>query len=177
DPIAGKARSTGQAQLAINEWQTDLFTFIDFIATEALAPMAFKTHSLIQQFIEDDEVIRITGKYANTWINRVVTPEDVVGSYKFTWIGALQIENQAIKTQQILNFLKIFPTFPPEAQQQIRLIWPNIITKLLRDGFLIKDIDNVLETKRMREATPPALEEKILKLGGMIRVVESDDDE
>lgn len=176
DPIAGKARSTGQAQLAINEWQTDLFTFVDFICEDALSPLAYKVHLLIQQNISDDNVIRITGKYADTFLQRVVTPEEVTGQYRFKWLGAIQIENQAVKTQQMLNFMKIFPTLPPEAQAQIKLNWPNIIMKVFRDSFMVRDLENIIETPRMKASTAPSLEERIIKLGGMIQVVESDDD-
>lgn len=177
DPISGKARSTGQAQLAINEWQTDLFTFIDLIATEALSPMAFKTHSLIQQFIEEDDVIRVSCKYAGTWIERIVTPQEIIGRYDFKWIGALQIENQSIKIQQMLNFLRVWGSMPPELQGQVKIQFDNLIIKLLRDGFQIKDIQNIIETARLTSSVPPVIEEKVLAKGGLIKVHESDDDE
>ncbi len=175
DPIAGKARSTGQAQMAINEWQTDLFTFIDFACEDALNPLAYKTHLLIQQNIKDDDVIKITGKYADTYLERYVTAEEITGQYRFKWIGALQIENVAIRTQQLLNFIKIYPTLPQEAQGKIKMQWENLIIKILRDGFSIKDIENVIETDRMKASVTPTLEEKILKLNGKITVNESDD--
>jgi hypothetical protein len=177
DPIAGKARSTGQAELAINEWQTDLFTFIDFISNEALSSMAFKVHSLIQQFISNDDVIRVAGKYAGTWLERVITPDQIVGHYIFKWMGALQIENQAIKTNQILNLLKIYPTLPPEAQQQIKMNWTNIMIKVVRDGFQIRDVENIITTDRLKASTPADIEEKIINQNGMIQVNVDDDDE
>lgn len=177
DPIAGKARSTGQAQLAVNEWQTDLFCFIDFISVEALNPMAYKIHSLIQQYISDDDVIKVSGRYAETWINRIVTPQDIVGRYKFKWTGALQIENQAIKTQQMLNFLNTYKQLPPEAQAKIQINWENLMIKLFRDGFLIKDVENLITTARMTESVSPYLEERILGFGGEIHTVDSDDDD
>lgn len=176
DPIAGKARSTGQAQLAVNEWQTDLFTFIDFLSIEALNPLAMKIHSLIQQNISDDDVIRIAGRYAGTWMEKLVEPHDIVGRYKFKWIGALQIENQAMKTQQLMNLLNIWRNLPPDAQQQIRPRWQNLMIKIFRDGFLIKDVENILETDRMSSSVKPDLEEKIFELGGDLTIHESDDD-
>lgn len=176
DPIAGKARSTGQAAMAVSEWQTDLFCFIDFLSVEALASIAHKTHSLLQQFLEEDDVIRVSGKYADTWIQRVVTPQDLVGRYKFKWVGALQIETQSIKTQQMLNFLQVYQNLPPEAQAEVKMRWQNYVIKLMRDGFLIKDVENIVETDQMTASTEPLLEEKILSLGGEICVVKSDDD-
>lgn len=177
DPIAGKARSTGQAELAIGEWQTDLFTFIDFISTEALSSMAFKVHSLIQQFISNDDVIRVSGKYAGTWLDRVITPDQIVGNYLFKWMGALQIENQAIKTNQILNLLKIYPTLPPEAQSQIKMNWTNIMIKIIRDGFQIRDVENIITTDKLKASTPADIEERILIQNGMIDTNVDDDDE
>lgn len=163
--------------MAINEWQTDLFTFIDFACEDALNPLAYKTHLLIQQNIKDDDVIKITGKYANTYLERYVTAEEITGQYRFKWIGALQIENVAIRTQQILNFIKLYPSLPQDAQAKISLQWENLIIKVLRDGFNIKDIENVIETDRMKASVPATLEEKIMKLGGKMTVNPSDDDE
>ncbi len=177
DPIAGKARSTGQAQLAVNEWQTDLFCFIDFLSVEALSSMAHKTHSLLQQFLDEKDVIRVSGKYADTWTQRVVTPEDLCGRYKFKWVGALQIESQAIKTQQMIQLMQIWKNLPQEAQGQVRMRWQNYMIKLLRDGFLIKDVDNLVETEHMIATTSPVLEEKILAEGGDIRVEKADMDD
>lgn len=177
DPIAGKARSTGQAQMAVSEWQTDLFCFIDFLSVDALGSMAFKTHSLLQQFLTDDDVVRVTGKYAGTWINRVVSPEDLCGRYKFKWVGALQIETQSIKTQQMMNFMNVYKNLPPEAQGQVKILWENFVIKLLRDGFLIKDVENIVETASVNNSTEPILEEKILRLDGDIQVVKADDDD
>lgn len=175
DPIAGKARSTGQAQLAINEWQTDLFNFLDNMSI-GLQSMAQKIHSLLQQNLSDDEVIKITGKYADTWINRVVTPEDIIGQFDWHWIGSLQIESNSVKTQQMLNFVKVYQTLPPEAQQQLKIKWPNFFIKLFRDGFLIKDAHNIIETERLNASTPPNIEGRIMKQGGMVQVEKTDDD-
>lgn len=177
DPLSGKARSTGQAQLAVSEWQTDLFCFIDFLSVEALSSMAHKTHSLLQQYLGEDDIVRVSGKYADTWTQRVVTPEDLCGRYKFKWMGALQIESQSVKTQQMLNLLQIWKNLPEDAQSQVKMRWQNFMVKLMRDGFLIKDVDNIVETDHMVATTPPALETKILKQGGDIRVEKADNDD
>ena len=176
DPIAGKARSTGQAQLAVNEWQTDIWTIMDKITTQAMGPFASKYHMLLQQNLEDDDIIRIAGKYAGAWINRVITPDQILGRYNFKWTGALQLENQSIKTQQMVNFIKIYSTMPEEEKAKIKINWENYITKILRDGFMIKDVQNVIETDSKNMTVPPALEHKILDLGGELKVQESDDD-
>lgn len=176
DPIAGKARSTGQAQLAIDEWSTDLFNLLRGISEEGLEPFAQKIHMLIQQNVSDNDIIRISGKYAGTWIDRIVTPDDIMGNYDFHWITTLQIQQQSIKTQQMLNFMKVYATLPPQAQQEIKLIWPNFIIKLVRDGFMVRDVTNIIETPRLSASTPPEIENKILEQGGEIQVSPSDDD-
>lgn len=175
DPIAGKARSTGQAELAIGEWRTDLFNFIDSIIQEALEPMAQQTHFLLQQNLPDDAVYKIAGKYAGKWINRVVTPDDIAGRYYFKWIGRYGIESDSVKTQQMLNLLKIVASIPPEAG--IKIKWDNYLIKLMRDGFQIKDVENVIETSFLDSSTDPYTENKILALGGDVMVHESDEDD
>ena len=175
DPVAGKARSTGQAQMAIGEWQTDLFNFIEQVATEALGPFAAQTHALIQQNISDDAVIRITGKLANEWIFKVITPNDIVGNYDFKWIGSIQAEAQSVRTQQMMNLLKILPMIPPNAG--VRMNWQNFIIRILKDGFDMKNVEEVVETDNMQATVPPLLENKILEMGGEIEVRKSDNDE
>lgn len=174
DPIAGKARSTGQAQLAVNEWQTDLYTIVELISAEAMASIAGKTHMLLQQNLSDDDVIRVSGKFAGKWINRVVTPEEILGRFTFSWKPSLQIENQAIRTQQMLNLPKVWGTIPPEDRPKIN--WMNYFVRLIRDGFRIKDIHEILEMESMNPSVPPNLEHRMLDLGGDIKVQSSDDD-
>lgn len=175
DPIAGKARSTGQAQLAFNEFQTDLVMFGQQITEEALQPQVEKMHSMLQQFLPDDKIIRISGRYANTWINRVVTAEDIVGRYNFKWNVALNAQNNTIKNQQMLNLLKVLPQIPPNALQRINFNWENFLTKILRDGFEIKDVQNIIETENLNPSIPPAIEHKIVWLNGAIDVQRTDD--
>jgi hypothetical protein len=175
DPIAGKARSTGQAQLAINEWQTDLYSFVNQNIKDALEPFAYQVHSLLQQNVPDDAIIRIGGKYSGAWVNRVLTPSDLAGRYYFKWMGAISVENQAVKTQQMLQFLKIYPMLPPDAQ--IKIKWSNLLIKLLRDGFQIKDVQNIIETPEMNASVPPMIENKMLDQGSPVKVEDSDDDD
>lgn len=177
DPIAGKARSTGQAQMAMDEWSTDMYAFLRSISEEALAPFAQKIHMLIQQNVSDDEIIKITGKYAGKWIDRVMTPDDILNNYSFHWETTIQIQQGQVKTQQMLQFIKTFATLPPQAQAGVRLNWDNFLIKLLRDGFLIKDTTTIIETPRETMSTPPDLENRIIKQGGEVMVTQSDDDD
>jgi hypothetical protein len=175
DPIAGKARSTGQAQLAVNEWQTDLFSFMEQISDEALNPFAHKIHVMLQQYLPDDQVIRVAGRNSPSWTGRIITPEQLVGNFNFIWKGSLQIENQAIKTQQALNFMRVIAQLPPEAKVKIR--WDNFVRTLLKDGIQMKDSEFMVETTSDGASTEPGLENKILELGGSIVVNPSDDDD
>lgn len=175
DPIAGKARSTGQAEMAIGEWQTDLFNFIEQLSNEALNPLSMMTHSLIQQNISDDTVIRITGKLANEYIFKVVTPDDINGNYDFRWIGSIQSESQSVRTQQMLQLLKILPMIPPNAG--VTMNWQNFIIRILKDGIQLKNPEEIVETERMKSTVPPLIENKILEMGGEIEVRHADNDD
>lgn len=177
DPISGKARSTGQAQMAMDEWSTDMFAFLRSVSMEGLSPMAQKIHMLIQQNVSDNDIIKIAGKYAGKWIDRIVTPDDILGNYAFHWQTTLQIQQVQVKTQQMLNFMKVYAQIPPQEQNKIRFNWENFLIKLIRDGFLIKDTTNIIETPRMTASTPPEIEGRIMKQGGEVMVTESDDDD
>lgn len=174
DPIAGKARSTGQAQLAIDEWQTDLYAFMQSIESEALVPFCQMTHSLLQQYVPDKLIIRVAGKYAETWIKKLVSPEDLAGRYDFTWKGAIQTQNNAIKVQQILNFIKVASSLPPDAG--VKVNWPNLIMKLFRDGLQMKDAHTIIETADFNPSVPPGLENEMIEMGGPVNINPADDD-
>lgn len=175
DPIAGKARSTGQAQLAVNEWQTDLFSFMESIGVEALNPFAKKIHIMLQQYLDDKRIVRVAGRNSPSWTDRVVTPEELVGNFDFTWQGSLQIENQSIKSQQMLNFFRILPQLP--LQGEVKFQWANIIRRFLKDGIQLKDAEHMVESLRNDASTPPDVENTIAEQGGIIKVQPSDKDD
>lgn len=177
DPIAGKARSTGQASLAYNEWQTDMWNFMRKIEIEALQPLAKTCHLLLQQYIKDDLVIKIAGKYAGTWMKRIVTPEEIIGDYTFHWNGSIQTEDNAVKASQIIQFMKVFGQMPPDIQQKVRLNWPNIAELFLTYGLGFKQIDKLIETDELSPEVPPGIENKILELNGVIDVRPQDNDD
>lgn len=176
DPIAGKARSSGQAQLAIDQWSTDLFSFLRSISADCLSPFAKKIHILCQQNLSDDDIIKVAGKYSGKWISRVISPDDILGDYSFNWITTLEIQEQQVKIQQMLNFVKVFAQIPPDQQAKIKFNWENYLLLLLRHGFMIKDTNTIIETPRETASTDPHLENRIIILGGNIMTTDSDDD-
>ncbi len=171
DPLSGKARSTGQAQLALAEFQTDILFFLDQIANESLKPFAGKVHSLLQQFVPDDAVIRITPKYARSWINNIVEPTEIIGGFDFEWLASTDMDAESIKTQQMLNFVRVATqlqqVMPPE--ERVTVNWENYFIKMLRDQFKIRDFHNIIESSRFDDRIDPDLEYKLLKMGGRIK--------
>lgn len=174
EPIAGKARSTGQSELAINEWNTDMYSFVNQNLKEALEPLAGDVHMLLQQNLPDDEVIRISGKYAGSWVNRVVTPGDIVGRYNFKWTGAVAVQDKRVNAQQMLQLFKIYPMLPPG---EVKLKLSNIMIKFLRDGLGIQDVENCIETPEFNASIAPYIENKLIQLGSPVKTEDSDDDE
>jgi len=175
DPIAGKARSTGQAELAIGEWQTDLYSFLEKLEIECMVPMTRMVHMLLQQYVKEKIIVRIGGRYAGTWLKTIVEPEELLGSYDFRWKGALQTENTAVKVQQMLNFMKIAGQIP--AEQGVRVNWPNFIETFLTEGLQIKNSHKYLETEDLSPEVPAGIENKIVSYGGQVKVKAADDDE
>jgi hypothetical protein len=174
DPLAGKARSTGQAELAFGEFQTDLLSFMDTITTEALNPFAKKVHIMLQQYLPEDRIIRVAGRNSPNWIDRAVTPEELVGDFDFEWKGAIQIANQSVKGQQLLNFMRLFPQLPPDSNVRIR--WANLLRVFFKDSLQMRDADFMIETTQQGASTPARIENRIIAQGGMIEVQPTDDD-
>jgi hypothetical protein len=104
----------------------------------------------------------------------VTGPADIVGNYDWKWIGSFGIDNQQVKTQQMLTLLKILPALPPDAGVNVK--WPNFMIKLMRDGFQIRDVENVIETEFLNASTDPGIENKLLEQGGSVMANTSDDD-
>jgi hypothetical protein len=174
DPLSGKARSTGQADLAMSEWQTDLYSFVERIILEGLIPLTEKTHMLLQDHLDDDDIIRIAGRYAGQWINRVVTPDDIIGKMSFSWMGAVQIQNESVRTQQMLQFLKIYPMLPPSDDYKV-LIGP-VIMELLRKGFNVKMPEQFVESSTDNMSIPPWIENRLMNMSSVVKINDRDDD-
>jgi hypothetical protein len=177
DPLSGKARSTGQAQLALNEFQTDLLEIMDSLSWEGLKPFAKKIHIMLQQFLDTKEVIRITPKFAKAWINNVVTPEELCGDFDFTWMPAVQMGDTQVKVQQQLNLVRIVAQLKQQAGINVNINWDNFFLNLIREGFNIRNYHEIIETDRMDDRVSPDMEIKILEQGGEIRVNVNDDDQ
>lgn len=177
DPLSGKARSTGQAQMALNEFQTDLLEIMDSISWEALRPFAKKMHMMLQQFLDEKEIIRITPKFAKAWINNVVTPEEICGEFDFTWMPSIQLGDTQVKVQQQLNLVRIVAQLKAQAGINVNINWDNFFLNLIREGFNIRNYHEIIETDRMDDRVPPEMEYKVLEQDGEIRVNVNDDDE
>lgn len=179
DPLSGKARSTGQAQIALGEFQTDLLMFIQSISDESLSPFAKKVHYLLQQNLGEEDLIRISPKYASAWMNNVIDPNDIAGDFDFTWMTSIDIDNQTIKTQQMLNFIRVMTQLQQvmPADQRVNINWENFAIKLIRDGFKVQDFHNIVESQRVNDSIEPSMEGRILVAGGQIMVQPNDDDQ
>lgn len=175
DPLSGKARSTGQADLAMSEWQTDLYSFVEQLILEGLVPLAEKTHALLQDNLKDDDIIRITGRYAGQWINRVINPDDIIGKMSFSWMGAVQIQNESVRTQQMLQFLKIAPMLPPGDDYKIH--YGPVIMELLRKGFNLKFPETMVDSDTDNLSIPPFIENKLMDMASVVKINPRDDDQ
>jgi hypothetical protein len=175
DPLSGKARSTGQADLAMSEWQTDLYSFVEQIILEGLLPLAEKTHMLLQDNLKDDDVIKIVGRYAGQWVNRIVTPDDIMGKMAFSWMGAVQIQNESVRTQQMLQFLKIAPMLPPS--DDYKILYGPVIMELLRKGFNVKTPEAFVESSTDNLSIPPWIENKLMNMASVVKINARDEDD
>ena len=55
--------------------------------------------------------------------------------------------------------------------------WQNFIIRVMKDGFQMKNVEEVVETDRMKATVPPLIENKILLMNGEIEVRYSDNDD
>jgi hypothetical protein len=59
----------------------------------------------------------------------------------------------------------------------VQVNYPALLTRIMRDGFQMGELDNIIETDFMKESTDPETENKIIKLGGEVDTSPSDEDD
>lgn len=178
DPLSGKARSTGQAQLALNEFQTDIIFFLQQMSDDSLKPFLKKVHSLLQQHVPDDDVIRISPKYSKSWINNVVDAGAIIGGFDFEWLTSIEMDGHTVKTNQLLNFMKIIIDMKrADPSMDIGVNLQNIFIKFLRDSMKIRDYHNIIESDRSDDSIDPGMESRLIEMGALISVNKNDDDD
>ena len=108
----------------------DVQDLAELAEQEVLTPGLSDIYAVSRDFIPQDQLLKIPG--AKGSYGSILKPSDIFGEYEFEWIGSLQFQETAQRSQQLLVFLNMFPAIAPYLQQQgyapdmvalVRMIW------------------------------------------------------
>lgn len=118
----------------INLGMADLQDVAELIEQEVLTPGLSDIYKVSQQFLPDSQLMMIPGGEAlyNGQKSTIIKKLDIIGDYEFEWVGSLQFQDEAMRSQRLLIWLNMLPQLAPMLQQQgyafdvvglVRMIW------------------------------------------------------
>lgn len=173
--LQGKARSATQASIvqASVGARSRLQSMIE--TSDVLGPLCKRTHILMQQFMKDDEIIRIQGPDMGEWTTMKIKPEDLVGDLDFIWKGVAEQEKTAVYSQQLLAFfqsaLQVSQLMPGEVDL------PLLFRRVAKEAFNLRELDDVFKSLKDKKTVDPTVENEALKQEMDIDIHNGDDDE
>lgn len=182
---AGKARgrgtqSTAGMQLAVSEAQVDVHDVVESLEDQVYSPWLSRGHSLAIQYLEEPMILRIGGRGGVKVMEQKVDRLDLLGDFRFTWLGSSGAMNQQIKTGQMIQFMQVGGKIPQEqiAAEGKRIAWSKVISDFYT-GLGLPNVDQVIVDLHPQEGTDPTLENDLFRVGRGKEVVvsEADDDD
>lgn len=173
--LEGKARSATQASIVQSSVSTRQRVQGGREEENVLVPMCKKTHILLQQFMNEDWIIKTAGAAEGQYLVKNVKPENVVGDVDFFWKGTSYSEKNAVRSQQLMGLLqmglKIAALMPGEIDVA------NLFKKIAMEAHDIRGLDEIFKSLRDKKSVDPEVENMALKLGEPTPVNNGDDDQ
>lgn len=173
--LQGKARSATQASIVQTSVGNRQRIAAMLEETDVLAPLAKRTHILLQQFMTKEYQIRVQGPDLGGWITETVKPEDLAGDVDFIWKGESEAEKTAVYSQQLLALF--------QSSLQIQAMMPGEIDiamffkRVAKEAFKIGDIDDIFKSLRDKKTVDANLENIALNEGQEVDIHNGDDDD
>jgi len=111
------------------------------IEETALLPCLQKVFRLMQQFVSNDEIVKVTGSKPGSFDYVLIGPEELSKDYAITPVGADYVADKQREIQERLQFIQIVSQYPQVAQHINYLYF---ITDLAR-RFGFEDIDQLIQ--------------------------------
>lgn len=175
--LTGKSRSATQSDIVSQSLSIDDEAFQKQNEMMVLNPLMEMWESLTDQNIEGDQVIMLLGRRASDWKRILVTKNQTLGRYRYTWKAASSIKNKSIVARQMLDMMKVIGSLPPDALQGIKFNWGEAVKTLWRDLFQLPDPDKILGLPEDMQSQDPEVEHRMLELGMNLQVLPGDDDQ
>ena len=178
----GRALQTATgAQLLATESLVQIRDVVEHIEDTVLTRVMAHMHMLTQQCLVDPVLLRITGIDGAAMIEKKLTPLDVVGDFQFGWLGSTFTQNQQVRGAQMINFLQIVGSLPPEAlaSQNAEIDLGALLRAVWTDGMGLRHGDRIIKDKVRAVSVDPTIENELFLVdrGEEVQVAPSDPDD
>lgn len=173
--LQGKVRSATQAnivQMAVSQRQQVAAKNEE---VNVLIPMCQYTHSMLQQYMEEDWQIKVQGAEKGAWIVQNVKPSDLFGRVEFVWQGAISQEKSAVRSQQLMSFYQLALQVAQMQPGEIDLTV--LFKRIAREAFEISDIDDIFKSLRDAKTVDAEVENIALKTVEEVPIHNGDNDD
>lgn len=174
--LQGQSRTATQSQIVSSAIGIDTEAFAMQNEIEVLIPAMEQWDSLSDQNITEDQIIMLTGSNFRKAKKLLVPKNKLIGQYAYTWVGASVGENRQILTRQLIDFMKIVATLPPEDKQKLNANLAVIAKMIFDQGMGLPRADKVFGVPEL-ESTDPQTELLLLQKGMEIQVQMGDEDQ
>jgi hypothetical protein len=175
------AQSSAGMQMAISEAQVDIRDVVENIEDQVMNPWLERGHSLTIQYLEEPLILRIDGKGGQQILEQKIDRIDLLGDFRFQWLGSSASLNQQVKSQQMIQALQIASQIPPEALQAEgkRISYATLLTDIYSKGLGLPNADRIVVDIHPQEGTDPTIENDLFRVGRGREIVvsEADDDD
>lgn len=175
--LLGKSRTATQSEMVFDSLGVDNWLFQLQNEQMILTPMLQQWESLTDQNMDDTMLVMILGRRAGDLKRTLLAKSDVLGRYAYQWKGASSSSNKQVIARQMLDFLKIITSLPPQMVQGLNFNGSEFCKVLYSDLWALPDSDKILGMPEEMITQDAEAENKMVEMGLEIEVLPSDDDE
>lgn len=173
--LSGKSRTAYQASIVSSAASVDVKSFQRQDEILVLVPLMHQWESLTDQNVEDKQILHFFGNQFNKAKQVLVMKNKLLGKYLYQWSASSITQNRQILARQMIDFLKVVTTAPPQMLQQLGMNMGEYGRTLWREGMNIPNGDKIFGLS-YTESTDPNVELEELKEGMEISVSAGDND-
>jgi len=166
----GRSRSQQTAagmQMALAEGAVDTREVVEGLEDSVYSQLLSRNCSMIQQFLDRKVLLKVAGRDAGATISQEIGAADIAGEFDFQWLGSLQTLNLQVRAQQMVNFLGMVSSVPPEIMQQqgVTLDFAYLLREIWGTGMGLRNPERIIRDIEPKTSLDWRLENQMLLAG------------
>jgi hypothetical protein len=123
-----------------------------------IVPLMIMWDGSNQQFMRTAKVVRAIGHQGLKWSDEIVlTPDKITGRFNHIALPSSRLNQQQVQVQQLVNLLDRAPILNQQIPGMIKL--PFLLARIFREGFGIRDVDEIITMNPEDRQMMSAIEE------------------